>query len=183
MVPWFTATERFSPDSGDAWDKFVDWSGLTQLEEVISLDMMICPPLLSMDPIPADYWPHIVNEDFMLQYFVDLPFLLAQVEGMDERNILCVYRQPETQPVPPADLPLTFAFVGYDLVDSQNSASALTNCGGFPEAFANEELNRFGLLPTLARANAVRDALRTHYPGEVHADCHVWAVFRAEEQR
>jgi hypothetical protein len=180
MQPWYIATERFTSASGDAWEKYVDWSGLTQLDEVISLDMMLCPVLLAGDVIPADRWPHIVNENYMLDFFVDLPYLLAQIEGMDDRNLLCVYRNPATEPVPPSDL-RTFELVGYDLVDRQQLASALTNCGGFPDAFDDRELNAKGLLPSLDRANAVQAALRAAYPDHPHADCHVWAIFRAVE--
>lgn len=36
---------------------------------------MLCPTVLKN--IEDDYWPHIVNEDFMLSYFVDLNYLRA----------------------------------------------------------------------------------------------------------
>src|SRR5262249_8978200 len=61
MQPWFIATETFTPRS-DAWAKYVAWSGLTQLDEVVSLDPMLCPSVLP--DIKPQYWPHIVNEDF-----------------------------------------------------------------------------------------------------------------------
>jgi hypothetical protein len=71
--------------------------------------------------------------------------------------------------------------LGYDLVDVQHSASALSNCGGFPHAFSNEELTSKGLLASHARAVEVQAALRRHYPQEPHADCHVWAIFRHQD--
>jgi hypothetical protein len=80
MQPWYIATETFTSRGGEAWDRYVEWSGLTQLDEVVSLD---CPTLLP--EIRDDYWPHIVNEDFMLQFFTDLEFLLAQVSGTPDR--------------------------------------------------------------------------------------------------
>jgi hypothetical protein len=76
--------------------KYIAWSGLTQLEEVVSLDPMLCPSLLP--DIKTEYWPHIVNEDFMLNFFVDLEFLLGQVPDVAERNLLCVFRNPSSQP-------------------------------------------------------------------------------------
>jgi len=36
------------------------------------------------------------------------------------------------------------SFVGYDLIEEQTQISALTNCGGFPDVSATNELNRFG---------------------------------------
>ena len=49
---------------------------------------------------------------------------------------------------------------------------------GWEGVFAGEEPLPFGLLTDLSRANAVREALRTAHPGEHHAQCDVWAVWR-----
>jgi hypothetical protein len=58
-------------------------------------------------------------------------------------------------------------------------ASALTNCGGFPEVFASSELSGFGLLTDFGRAVEVQRLLRSRFPEEIHANCHLWAVFRS----
>ena len=175
MQPWYIATEKFTPRH-EEWSKYIAWSGLTQLEELVSLDPMLCPSLLP--DIKDEYWPHIVNEDYMLDFFVDLEFLLGQVPDGAEGNLLCVFRNPLSQPLPPAG-PLNFEFLGYDLVDVQTSASALSNCGGFAEVFDNSELSPKGLLTSGARALEVQSELRRRYPQEPHADCHVWAILRA----
>jgi hypothetical protein len=175
MTPWFIATETFTPDDGDRWSKYIRWSGLTQLEEVVSLDGMLCPTILR--EIRDDYWPHIVNESFMLQYFLDFEFLVKQVAGIEKKNLLCVFRNPSEQPTPPPAA--QFEFLGYDLVDVEDLNSALTNCGGYPDIFANSELSRFGLLTELGRALEVQARLRSLHPKDHHANCHVWAIFRA----
>ena len=175
MQPWYIATDRFT-SRHKGWTKYIAWSGLTQLDEVVSLDPVLCPSLLA--DIKPEYWPHIVNEDFMLNFFVDLEFLLAQLPGAVEGNLLCVFRNPLNQPPLPTGS-LTFEVLGYDLVDVQGSASALTNCGGFPEVFDNSELSSKGLLSSCTRALEVRSELRRRYPEEPHADCHVWAILRA----
>ncbi len=175
VIPWFIATETFSPADGDAWNEYSRFAGLPQLEEVVSLDGLLCPTLLPS--IRDDYWPHIVHEDFMLHYFLDFDFLMNEVASIQKKNVLCVFRNPEEPPVPP---PLCdFEFLGYDLVDVQNTNSALTNCGGFPDVFASSELSSCGLLPGLDRAREVQCLLRSRYPEEHHANCHVWAIFRA----
>ena len=175
MTPWFIATEPFTPDSGEPWNKYIQWSGLTQLQEVVSLDGMLCPTLLRN--IEDDYWPHVVQEDFMLHFFLDFDFLMRQVAAIQKKNVLCVFRNPLQRPVAPSVA--NFEFLGYDLVDVENTASALTNCGGFPDIFANSELSRFGLLPELERAIEVQELLRPLHPEEHHANCRVWAIFRA----
>ena len=156
----------------------MEWSGLIQLEELISLDPILCPTVLP--EIKDIYWPHIVNEDFMLNFFLDLDFLTAQVSHIAEKNVLCVFRNPRSHPVMPAGLP-HFTFVGYDLVDVMGSASALSNCGGFPKVFANSELTPQGLLESHSRAVEIQIRLRELYPAETHANCHAWAIFRSAD--
>jgi hypothetical protein len=151
----------------------VESSRLTQLREVVTLDAILCPPIVD-EILPQD-WPHIVNEDFMLTYFTDLDYLLRRIGTERDRNLLCLYRNPEAHPSPSDS---RFGFEGYDVVDVQGGISALTNCGGFPLAFVNEELNSVGLLPTRERATQVRTALLTNYPVEPHAHCDAWAIFR-----
>jgi hypothetical protein len=176
MTPWFIATERFGPSNGEAWTKYAAWSGLTHLAEVVSLDPMLCPRVLR--ELRDDYWPHIVNEDFMLDFFVDLDFMMAQLSEIEAKNILCVFRNPPIQPVAPANH-ANFVFLGYDLVDVQGSASALTNCGGFPDVFDNSELSALGLISLHSRATQIQMRLRELHPQEPHANCHVWAIFRS----
>jgi hypothetical protein len=175
MQPWYIATKTFTPRGWEAWQKYVAWSGLAQLDEVVSLDPMLCPTVLP--EVKNEYWPHIVNENFMLNFFVDLEFLLDQVLGIQERNLLCVYRNPASPP-PPYAGPVSFEFLGYDLVDVEASASALTNCGGFPDVFDKGELSSKGLLTSHTRALQVQSELRTKHPEEHHANCHVWAILR-----
>jgi hypothetical protein len=176
VTPWYIATEPFSPAAkpGD-WAKYIEGSGLGQLQEVVTLDGTLCPPILR--EIKAEYWPHIVNEDFALDYFTDLEFMLKEVRHVQAKNVLCVYRNPESHPGPPESG--AWRFEGYDLVDTLGGNSALTNCGGFPKAFSNKELSPLGLLPSLERAQEVQRALREQYPEEHHAECNVWALYRS----
>lgn len=167
MTTWFTATQQFGPVDGKAWRKYVEWSGLTQLTELLSLDPMLCPPALS--EIRDDYWPHIVNEDYMLHYFHDLNFLQRQIAGIPRINLLAVMRNPEKEP--PQSLAQDFEFVGYDLLDVDNTASALTNCGGFPAVFRNSELSNHGLLTDFRRAMEVKQLLRSLHHEEPHSNC------------
>jgi len=177
MKPAFIATKAFGPWDGEKWMDYVSWSGLTQLEELVSLDSMMCPLLLQ--EIKDTYWPHIVNEDFMTDYFVDVDFLIAETTGFERKNILCVFRNPTSDPVAPTDKQ-PFKLLGFDLVDTLGSASALSNCGGFPDVFSNDELSRHGLIVSRERAFGVQAQLRSHHPREAHAHCHVWAIFRLE---
>jgi hypothetical protein len=173
MQPWYIATKRFGPWDGETWRAYTEWAGLGGLRELVSLDAILCPTVLP--DIGPDYWPHIVNEDYMLAFFTDLAFLAAQIAAIPDRNLLCVFRNPPRHPTAPAP----FDFVGYDVVDIHGDVSALTNCGGFPDVFSNDELLPVGLLPTRERAFEVQARLKERHPDHGHTDCHVWAVFRA----
>src|SRR5262249_10558786 len=109
-------------------------------------------------------------------FFTDFDFLMTQVADIEPKNVLCVFRNPPAQPE--VSLPADFRFLGYDLMDRDCSISALTNCGGFPDVFANSELSRVGLFTDIRRAVEVQRDLRSLHPTERHADCHLWAVFR-----
>jgi hypothetical protein len=141
MTPWFIATEKFDKTHA-GWDKYIAWSRLEQLDEVVSVDPSFCPTLLP--DIKPDYWSRIVNENFMLQFFTDVDYLRGLVSDIRPKNFLCVVRNPSEHPA--LVVPKGFDFVGYDLADIDGSTSALTNCGGFPEVFSNSELSARGLL-------------------------------------
>jgi hypothetical protein len=173
MTPWFIATERFD-QSNPMWGKYIAWSGLEQLDEVVSLDGCLCPTVLPN--IKTEYWNHIVNENRMLRFFTDLDYLRNETAHIHSKNLLCVFRNPSDHP----ESPEGFEFIGYDLTDKEVWISAITNCGGFPKAFSNGELSEKGLFRTHKRSREVQDALRLQYPNEPHADCHLWAIFRGQ---
>jgi hypothetical protein len=39
---WFIAVETFGP-AHEGWEKYIQWSKLTQLKEVVDLDCSLCP--------------------------------------------------------------------------------------------------------------------------------------------
>lgn len=168
--------ERFNADSGEAWVQYIDWSELTQITDLLTLDMMLCPTSLS--EIRDEYWDHIVNEDNMLNFFTDFDYLLAQLQDTSAINILGVIRAPHMDVSGMAWQ--DFRFHGYDLLDRDHSVSALTNCGGFPDVFSNAELSANGLIRTFDRAVEIQRDLKRIHPEEHHADCNIWAVFKWE---
>jgi hypothetical protein len=83
MTPWFIATQKFDK-SDDAWGKYIAWSKLEQLDELVSLDGILCPTVLPK--IKPEYWDRIVNEDFMLQFFTDPDYLRGEISGTGRCN-------------------------------------------------------------------------------------------------
>lgn len=174
-IPYYLATTAFDAQSGDVWRDYLNWSGLHQLRELVSLDGMLCTFVLP--EVKDSYWPHIVNEDNLLNFFIDLDFMLAEIGDFHRVNVLAVLRNPTEEEVREFAQP-DFSFMGFELLDQDHSISALTNCGGFPDIFANEEINERGLIDDFGRVRDISNNLRRAHPEEHHADCNVWAVYR-----
>lgn len=175
IAPWYTAVEAFDPTFGEVWTGYIAWSGLTQLEEVVSLDGSLCPSVIRK--LIEEDWKHNVQEDELIEFFYDLDYLLGRVAGIARVNILAAVLDPSKE-CRHAFADPRFDFKGYDLIG--RGMSALTNCGGFPLAFRNEELSNAGLISTLTRANDIRASLLTNYPDEAHADCEIWALWKMQ---
>ncbi len=137
---------------------------------------MLCSPLVCIE-VDSD-WGVAVCEDFMLDFFTDLEFILARATRFPRRMVLAAALEPSAEDVSGFSRP-DFDFAGFDLVDRECCASALLNCGGFPDVFSISELSpATGLIQSRERAFEIqRDLLRLH-PEEHHADCHVWALWR-----
>lgn len=179
QVPYYCAVLPLNPEAGERWRTFVAATGLRHLLEVVSADHTLCPALITT-PVPED-WAHVVNADGMIHLFVDLPYLLSRTAGQARRQILALWYLNPDDPAPrPID---GFEFLGYDLIEETGSISALTNCGGFPLAFAPVALNVHGLLPDLQTARYIADQLRHHYPDEPHARCRIIGIARMNDPR
>ena len=170
----FVAKRRFGPAQGEKWARYVNWSGLRHLPEVVTLDEILCPTVPA-ELLPAD-WEHNVHADYLTSYFHSLDYLAARVAGEADLNLLAVLQNPTPAHLDGANPP-GFSFMGFDVVDVHGDVSALCNCGGFDEVFAKSELSDRGLLRDSARAYQVQRDLRTVYPGDSHTDCNVWALW------
>ena len=173
--PWYIAVEPFGPLAGKKWTNYVRWSRLNQLEELVSFDNLLCP--CAITELTDRDWDFNVTEDYTLFFFFDLEYLLKRVAEIRPVNILAAVRNPRFE-CRDAWTDSRFWFKGYDVVDACADISALTNCGGFPKAFQNEELSTVGLIETVERANEIKGALQEHNPYEPHTDCDVWALWK-----
>lgn len=171
---WYIAVQKFDPTEGDSWTKYIDWSGLKQLRQVISLDHVLCPPLIE-ELIDSD-WMYNVHKDFLTHYFKDLNYLFKRISSERRFNILAVLLSPTVDVSDSLDDP-RFRFCGYDLIEMGGGISALTNCGGFQAAFDNAELSSDGLIEKFGRTQEIQAALLANYPDEPHADCQIWAIW------
>lgn len=173
---WFVAVAKFG-SSHEGWKKFIEWSKLSQLREVIGLDCSLCPAMIK--EASEEDWNHIVTEVFIGFYFRDREYLTNRTKNKINKNLLAVVLEPDSDDQ--ARKIRGGHFLGYELIERESGISALTNCSGFPESFENQELNEFGLIPEYLRAKQVQTALLINNPDEPHANTELWAIWKLEE--
>lgn len=179
MPTWyFTAHERFTPAKGEKCRLYQEFSGFTHIEELISCDSILCPELLQ--ELKDEDWSHNVHADYRCFWFLDHEYLMRRV-GYDseQHQILAIREEPEVYEPPPEG----FEQVGYDILDDCDDISVLTNCGPFAEIFEPTEVNRFGLLEDLTRAQTVAESIRRYHPEDPHCKaCNVWQIARYSQK-
>ncbi len=166
----YIAVETFIP-----LKSYVDWSKLYQLKEVISFDCALCPRIIDYT---EDDYSHVIwmGENCFCK---DLDWLIKKVEDKLDKQILTIAREPELD-CRNFLSDARFKFYGYDLIEDDTRISALTNCGGFKKAFYPKDISKYGLIEDFTKAKEVQLKLKVEYPGECHADCALWAIWRME---
>jgi hypothetical protein len=172
---YYTAIERFGPENGERWVGFTRWLGRTDFKRIITLDSNLCPPVVH--PESANDWQYVAKEEFMLDFFTSLDFVRQRVAGRRPSIVLAVARDPSAEDVEGFPHP-DFEFAGFDVVDTQFTASALLN-NRFPAVVNVSKLSTAsGLAKSREWAFRVRDTLRQRHPDREDARCYVWAVWR-----
>lgn len=175
---WYSAVMPFTPSTDqEAWLKYIEWSKLSHLKEVVGMDSSLNEPAFLPDfDDPETYNIGITVETFFTYCYRDIEYVIQHASAKSRFNLLAVYLNP-TKEV--SSLPLAeFEFVGYELLDQNHQTSALTNCGGFDETFLPDDLNVFGLISSHAKATDIQSRLKENNPMEHHADTNVWAIWR-----
>jgi hypothetical protein len=177
---WYTATENYDKeydDNGLSWTKYIEFSKLTHLTELVSLDGMLNELIFEPDRGENGDWDFIIVDNlYETGLFNSLEYVIKKIKDKERFNLLTVVKEP-TEKCDKIEI-LDFEFVGYDLLDKDYSTSALSNCGGFDETFLPSDLNQYGLIDTFEKAYDIRDRLFANNPEEHHADCNVFALWR-----
>src|ERR1700730_4713521 len=154
----YRIVECFTPASY-GWANYVDWSGLSNLEEVVGLDCCLCPSILQT--YVDDDWKHLVFTEHLFACFDDQEYVTGrghEALNAELHQILALAREPIEEELAALDLP-RFRFMGFDLIEEATCISALTNCGGFEGVFVATDLTPQGLVRDAARAYEIRQLL------------------------
>lgn len=180
----YTATETYSSDydqEGYSWKQFIEFSKLTHLTELVSLDSMLNGSIVEQDSNnPSDWEFSVVDDLYVTGLFNSLNYVIEKIKDKNRYNLLTVVKEPDSR-CEEIQIP-DFEFVGYELLDKDYATSALSNCGGFDETFLPSDLNQYGLIDTFENAYDIRERLFANNPEEHHADCYVVAIWRHKEK-
>lgn len=177
MTLWYSARHIFN-NNCVGWKTFIDFSGLYQAEEIVSLDCSLNEPVFQLDTSIQEEWQFGVTteNEFFAECYTSLEYVIKRASNIEEYNLLALCFQPN---VSCNNIAIdNFIFIGYDLLDKSHGNSALTNCGGWPVVFANSELNKFGLIDNFDRSKVIQTELLVADPNEFHADTNIWAIWR-----
>jgi hypothetical protein len=160
---WFMIVARLDASSPQ-WPQYFAWAKLPQLERVVTLDGQLCPAY------PFEYadedWENFAGGGEYLPAFTTAEYARKRLPADGRWQLVGFVIDPPAEPAT-AD---GFIFAGYDIIDAIGGISLLSDCGGgFSEAFASDELNVNGLLPSHTRATAVCETLRAKYGDDAHA--------------
>ena len=178
MTLWYTARNHFNKAT-DGWEKYIEFSGLTQCEEIVSLDCSLNDPAFEFDPKNEKDWEYAAmapENEHNTDCYSSLEYVISKTKDKKEFDLLAVCFEP----ISSCDNLIVddFTFIGYDLLDKNHGNSALANCSGSPDVFANSELNNYGLVNNFLRAKEIQKELFRSCPSEYHSDTNLWAVWR-----
>jgi hypothetical protein len=160
-----------------SWDKYIEWSKLTHLTELVSLDGMLNVILVEPDYKNGEDWNFIhFVEHYQSGFFTTIDYVFKRLKPSNKFNLMTVVKEPDQdcKGIKIED----YEFVGYDLLDRSFGVSALTNCGGFDETFLPSDLNNKGLIDNFVKAYDIKRRLLENNPEEFHADTYVIAIWR-----
>ena len=179
MTFYYTARSAYGKNYDDhapSWGEYLQWSNLTHLKELISVDCMLNQVLVEPDMNNPEDWNYIVTDhSYITGFFTSLDYVLRKMQPRERFNLLGIVIEP-AQDCKNVELK-DFDFLGYDLLDREYGNSVLTNCGGFDETFLPSELNQFGLIDDFHKAYDIKRRLLENNPGEHHADTNVIAIW------
>jgi hypothetical protein len=173
---WFTSRNTYEEDDDSSgWNKYIKWSKLSQLEELVSLDGLLNELAFEAN-LDTEIDEVVIENNQITDFFKSIKYVKRKSNHLDYFNLLAVIKEPKKSKQ--IQLERDFDFVGYDLIETGGSISALTNCGGFNETFKPEEQNKYGLISDYNRARAIQIELPKNNPNENHADCDLFEVWR-----
>ncbi len=176
----FTIIEKFNSSAGKIWEEFQFENGMEHLEEVISLDSMLCPSMenYNSNKVTADVFLHL-QIDSLLYEDLTLDFEPFLKNLNHSYNLIAL--EFNSHKHPSTDIK-HFIFKGYDLIDTKTRIIVLVNCGRLDKAFSATEINEYGLITDFEQAKIIQREILREYPNLSHNQTTLIAIWRYEHQ-
>src|SRR5258708_25456070 len=98
MNYWYTATETYDKDydsDGSSWTKYIEFSKLTHLTELVSLDGMLNGVVFEPDRGEKGDWNFIILDDsYETGLFKSLDYVIEKIKDKTKFNLLTVVKEP-----------------------------------------------------------------------------------------
>lgn len=164
---YYRIVERFGPEDGEAWEKYLAWRGL-KLTSFDSVDGILRPGLFREES--DDDWRNCDATSRIAGMITNRDYALRVLSRYANAVLVGVDVALEDGYVPEDGL------LGFDIVDGCGSISLITNCGVDEVAIINPYVMPNGLIGDLSLALLFRDLLRTEQGAHTEG-CEVWAVY------
>jgi len=165
----YSIVENFSPADGERWSSYCAWRGI-QFERFDSIDGILRPSLCNQPE--AEDWDYIVNQDFMLHFFLNLNYARIKREKIGKGVIVAISFEDHVESNP--------NFLGYDLIDRYNDISLLTNWGNDINII-NEAISKTGLIRSRTIIEGIQREIFRLYKDDPHVeDCKILSIYKTE---
>jgi len=166
---YYKIVEKFGPESGDSWSKYIAWRGL-ELSRFDSVDGILRRDLFI--PETEEDWCNCLAEKNLPVLINNIDYANTVKNKYPGSELLGVEINIENDYVGKSDL------FGYEVIDSDWDVSMLTNWGTDEEGLFSKYIESNGLIASTHTALKVRDNLRELFPEDGHAcECSVWAIY------
>ncbi len=81
----FAACQKFDSRCGDSWSQYIEWSGFHHIQEIVSIDTMLCPSLI--DTLIDDDWKFNIHADYRVYFFHNLEYLKRRIKYDSSRVV------------------------------------------------------------------------------------------------
>lgn len=171
---WYGAFLILDKRRGKFFEGYLNFAGLDQREEIITLDGMLCPSIFEIDD---EGWNYLHNNICISDLYSDAAYTSKRMEGRDDANLLAVVLEPQVNKSA-KELIQNGKFIGYDIMDVDWGISILTNCG-CNKVMGSVGRNNYGLVDDFELTYSLRDENARVYEGESHSDgyvCEIWKI-------
>jgi len=170
----YSAIHQLNKSEGSYFFNYLKNIGLSEIDEVITLDSMHCPKAFEIDD---EGWDYTLNEDYMLGLYTNLAYVKARAKDLINILIIGIVKEPDCQ-LSGKDHFTGAEFIGYDLMDIHMDVSILTNTTGFEQIINFKDLNKFFLIGSFEKVTEIKQRIETEIQDHPHTRGYIFEIWK-----